>query len=415
MAQKFPIEHNKISEVKDCYRWYDEPDKVRIKLEENYRKKLVEKAIKKSGKPSNLAKELEMNKMTVFNYLYGNGMTVIGLKKLLDFLEIKYNRINHKVQEISWNFKPNIKLKSKEIAILLAASLADGHLSNAHFLYKNKDKELIDKIKSNLIKVFGNISIKERMAKNDVLFFTAPTVVRRVLENLGSPRGKKLHKNPKVPRIVMEGTKNMKKEFIQQFFDDEGWCETENTRIAICQAVDCTNQIPTNFQKRMKLKKSYTSNKIPKDIKKKIPVPNLLKDIKRLLKEDFRLNFKFSFSRIAKYKRLDYTYVSAVWDLECLKKLEIANFAERINFGLKRKRDALQYSLNRNRKPPERILLHILNIAINKTKEKGFFKNKDIAKTIDMPPNLVRKRLNVLTKKGVFNNDKGVYTLNLDI
>ncbi|MEK6952642.1 MAG: hypothetical protein AABX29_06520 [Nanoarchaeota archaeon] len=398
------------------YRWYDEPDDVRIKLEDNYRKDLIERAIKKAEKPSILAKKVSLDKVTIFNYLYGNGMSVGGLKKILDFLEIKHDRINHKVQEISWNFKPNIKLNTKEIAILLAASLADGHLNNSHFMYKNKDKELRDKVENNLIKVFGNIKVDKRVDRHTkVPFFTTPVVVRRVLEKLGSPRGKKLHKNPKVPEIIMNGTREMKKEFIQQFFDDEGWCEKENTRIAICQAVDCTAQIPIDFQNKMELKKFYTPKKIPEGIKKKIPIPNLLKDIQKLLKEDFGIQFNFKFTRIAKYKRPRYSYISAAWDLQCHDKKEIKKFEEKINFGLKRKRDVLNYVLNRNRVASDDILLLMLNNAIIEVKKKGFFKSKDIAEIIDLPSSLVRKRLNVLVRKGLFSNKNGTYTSNLHI
>ena len=40
---------------------------------------------------------------------------------------------------------------------------------------------------------------------------------------------------------------------------------------------------------------------------------------------------------------------------------------------------------------------------------------KDIVKVIDLPPNSVRKRLEVLTNKGLFTNNNGTYTLNLNI
>ena len=123
------------SKVKNYYRWYDEPDDTRVKVDDKYRLNLINRAIKKAGHLESLAKEMSLSRVTIYNYLNGVGMRVIGLKKILDSLDIKYNRINHKVLEVSWGFKPNIKTNSKEMSILLAASLADGHLSDSHFMW----------------------------------------------------------------------------------------------------------------------------------------------------------------------------------------------------------------------------------------------------------------------------------------
>src|SRR3989344_300312 len=173
------------SKTRNYYRWYDESDNTRIKIDDDYRINLINRAIRKAGHIDLLSKNIELDRATIYNYLKGMGMSVIGLKKILEYLDINYNRINHKVIETSWNFKPNIKINNKEMAILLAASLADGHLDDGHFMYKNLDLELRDRIKKNLFKVFGDINIREFVAKNGVPYFTTSVGVRKVLENLG--------------------------------------------------------------------------------------------------------------------------------------------------------------------------------------------------------------------------------------
>ena len=211
------------------YRWYDEPDFISIKINKIYLDNLINKAIKKSGTIENLSKTISMSKATIHNYKNGTGMNIKGLKKLLDFSDIKYNRINNKIERIGWNnINLNINLKSNDMAIILAASLADGHLNQSHFMYKNKNKELINRVKNSVKKVFKNIKIIDKVDNNDTNYILCPAFVRRQLERLGSPIGKKLFKNPSVPKIVKDGTKLQKKLFIQQFFDDEGCTEIEN-------------------------------------------------------------------------------------------------------------------------------------------------------------------------------------------
>ena len=404
------------SKTRNYYRWYDESDNTRIKIDDDYRINLINRAIRKAGHIDLLSKNIELDRATIYNYLKGMGMSVIGLKKILEYLDINYNRINHKVIETSWNFKPNIKINNKEMAILLAASLADGHLDDGHFMYKNLDLELRDRIKKNLFKVFGDINIREFVAKNGVPYFTTSVGVRKVLENLGSPRGKKSQVNPKVPKIVRNGTKEMKRVFIQQFFDDEGWSEREHFRIAIAQSVDCTDQISQDFLRSMQFKKDYTPLKIPKNLRNNLRIPNLLKDIQELLIKDFNIYFNFQLKGIAKYKkRNDDEYASASWDLQCSKLEEIIKFRNKINFGLTRKKESLNWMLTRNRIIPKNILNEILEISIKETKNKGFFKTKDIAKAINLPSNMIRKRLNTLVKKGVLKNKNGDYTINFKV
>ncbi|MBI2671851.1 hypothetical protein HYX16_02865 [Candidatus Woesearchaeota archaeon] len=398
------------------YYWYYEPDKVRIKLEKKFVNKLVNKAIEKAGTNVNLSKLLNLSTTTIFNYRKGISMRVGGIKKILDYLDIGYSKINHKIKKVSFDFKPNIKVYSKEISILLAASLGDGHLSDSQFMYKNKDRGLLIKIEKYARKVFGNIKILHRIDKNDTPFILLPIYVRRVLENLGSPRGKKSFQNPRVPQIIRYGSLMMKKVFIQHFFDDEGWVEKENNKIAISQTVDCTFCLPKKYINKLTFKKNYTPGKISLHLREKIIAPNLLIDIKNILEKEFNLRFILQLKRIAKFKhKLKGVYISASWDLQCYSLSDIKRFQKCINFYSKNKRNKLFELINLNRTSPKNIYCLILNEAIKNVKEKGYFQTKDIVKSVNLQMHLVRDKLNIFVKKGIFNNEKGKYTHNLDL
>ncbi|MEK6948405.1 MAG: hypothetical protein AABX19_04145, partial [Nanoarchaeota archaeon] len=231
------------------YRWYDEPDGVGLRIDPNYIKNLVIRAKTKAGSFVNLAKLTGLSVATLSNYKNNISLNIKGLKSLLDYLNINYNRINHKILKIGWNNTMlDIDLNSNDMAIILCASLADGHINQSHFMYKNKDLELINRVKNSVWKLFGNyIKINDRIDKNGTPYILCPSFVKRQLERLGSPKGKKLFQNPHVPEIIMKGNLEQKRLFIQQFFDDEGWPEEKQRAIAASQSSDTTSVLTQDF------------------------------------------------------------------------------------------------------------------------------------------------------------------------
>ncbi len=405
-----------MEKISDFYRWYDEPDFISVKINKSYSDDLIKRAIKKSKTIENLSKTIRISKATIHNYKNGTSMNIKGLKTILDFLDIKYDRINHRIEKIGWdNINLKINLKSNEMAIILAASLADGHLNQSHFMYKNKNLELINRIKDCVKKTFGDVKIIDKVDKNGTSYILCTSFVKRQLERLGSPKGKKLFHNPSIPEVIKKGTKMQKKLFIQQFFDDEGWPEVENRRVACSQSADTTSILPKKFISQLVLKEKYSVNKILSNLRSKIVKPNLLLDIQNLLKEDFGINTRLNLKRIARYKwGENKDYVSAVWELSCARKEGVKKFERDISFFSSNKRAILK-EIIKEKLVPDDIFFRLLNIAIKLQREKHYFRVKDMQKYLDLERGRIRKRLTTLTRQKILYNEGGKYQLRLHI
>lgn len=403
---------------KSCYyKWYDEPDHISVKLQEGYLQVLTVRAIKRAGSVAELSSIMKISKATIFNYKNEKHLNVNGLKTLLRYLDIQYDRINHRITRMGWNqHKLHIKLDSTEIALILAASLADGHLSKSHFMYKNKNIALINRVENNVRKIFGkDVKITHKVDRHGTPYMLCSSFVKRQLVQLGSPQGKKLFSNPGIPSIILNGNLDAKRIFIQQFFDDEGWAETGNTKVACCQNADTTSVLSEEFIKQMEIGKEISIGKIRPEIRAQIVKPNLLVDILILLKQDFDIQGALRLKRITKRKSYyGNIYVSATWEFEIIQKKEFKKFYDKIGFYSKVKQENLK-DMVMERPLPNNMECRLLNTAIKLKKTQGSFRVKDIQKEIHINRGKIRKRLSTLVGKGILSNKEGEYGLNLEV
>ncbi|MFH1586431.1 MAG: YchF-related putative GTPase [Candidatus Diapherotrites archaeon] len=399
----------------DCkteYHWFDEPDTVRVRLEKELWEIFINKAIAKAGSRTRLANATGLCKVTVFNYFHNISLTVGGVKKILNFLNIDYMSVEDKVREIAWtkNIKLPIKLNTPSMATILAAVIGDGTISEVHVEYKNKDSELLNKVEKEIKKTFGNVKIDHRISEKGIPYIVANKIVKRVLINVGVPVGKKLNKNSGVPKIIVNGSKRMQKAFIQQLFDDEGWVENTNYKIGLSQANECTNAINKKFFSGMKINKPYSINKIPEENRNNVLPPQLLTGIRKILHEKFLVESNLRLKRIIRRRK---GYVTAFWELNVGKKESLLNFKNRIGFYCKRKRKDFDLMVGlRESMVPKDILSQIFYEGANLSKENGRFKVKEISKKVNLHPSRIRKRLQTLVKRGVFYKKNGDYGLN---
>jgi len=398
------------------YQWNNEPDGVGIKLSDNYLNYLINKSVIKAGSFTELSRQTGISKASLFNYNNCIGLNIGNLKKILNFLGINYNRINHRIKRIGWNqYHLDIDFNSLEMATILAASLADGHINKSHFMYKNKNPELINKVALAIKSIFGeDISILFCIDKNGTPYILSPSFVKRQLEFLGSPIGKKLFVNPKVPKIIINGNLLQKKYFIQQFFDDEGWPQIENRFVACSQNSDTTSIIPKEYFNLLLLGKKVSVGKIPLELRLKIIKPNLLLDIKEILEKDFGMKPLLRLKGIAKYLKGEIFYISANWQLELSKKNDIKKFNDEISFFSSNKRKILETILL-NPIAPKDFVYKTINFAID-YKMKGLkFKVKDLQKEININRGKIRKRLQVMVKDKILTNESGKYSFNFEV
>jgi len=399
------------------YRWCDEPGTIRIELEREYLSGLMDRAIKKAKSIQKLSELTKLSKATIHNYKNEKHLNIRGIKIILDFLNFKYDRINHKIKKIGWNNDlPKIKLNKIELAIILAASLADGHISKDKFMYKNKNMNLINRIKDCVKTIYGEkIIILDRQARNGVSYILCPSIVKRQLERLGSPKGKKLFCNPRVPEIIRLGSKKQKIHFIRQFFDDEGWAEDRIVKVACSQSADTTQVVPKRFIQEMEFRNNIYLKNIPLEIKAKIIKPNLLIDIKNILEKEFKIYSNLKLKKITKYKTSKgRVYISAGWELNCIRYADVKRFCENIGFFSDQKQKILEEALKK-KVAPEDIRLKILNLAIKFHKKQGYFQVKDIKKEIYLNIGQIKKRLSTLVKHKILTNNRGKYIINLEI
>ena len=116
--------------------WFQLKGSFIFELKDNLLKELVLKGADKAGNLNKLSKELSFSCPTFYNLINGKGVemiSVLKLKRLLDYLKIDYNYINDKIKmtkkgsKISINNpKFPINLNNKYGAYLLGLIVSDG-------------------------------------------------------------------------------------------------------------------------------------------------------------------------------------------------------------------------------------------------------------------------------------------------
>ncbi|MCH8004433.1 MAG: hypothetical protein IH934_07440 [Nanoarchaeota archaeon] len=281
------------------YHWFYEPNCTSIKINLKLREHIFKIALEKAHSMTSLSKQTRLSKQTLFNYLYGKSMNVKGLKALLKFTNIQFTEVSTSIKEISWNrIKIPIKLDTEESATIFAAILGDGS-NTSRVMYKNKDKALLNKVENNIKLWLGNVIIDYRISSKGIPYINLPRITGRILDFVGIPTGNHTKFDPGVPQVIKNSKKSVKKAFIQQFFDDEGWPEPNQMRVAASQGVDCTLKLPQDFiNYSIKDKKFVYLKDIPTEIRFKIKAPKILIDTKELLNDDFGIYSNIRLKRL---------------------------------------------------------------------------------------------------------------------
>lgn len=391
------------------YHWFYEPNHTSIRIGLEFREHIFRIALKKAKSMANLSKLTKLSKQTLFNHMYGKSMNVKGLKTLLRFIDANLMEAYGHIEGISENkIKLPIKLNNKESAIVFAAILGDGS-NTSRVMYKNKDKILLNKVEENVKLWIGNVVIDCRESSKGIPYIVLPRVMGRILNFVGIPAGKQTNLNPGIPKVIKYSEKSIKKAFIQQFFDDEGWPEPAQMRVAVSQCINSTSQLPERFVKSIRNKEVVYLQEIPIEIRNKIKAPKLLTDLRKILKTDFNIYCNLRLKRLLVRKE----HITAAFELEIQRKDDVRRFLKEINFSSPSKKKRLEFMVNRNREPPSDIMILIINEAIQLSKDKGYFLAHEIAKNLDFPQPPIRKRLTTLVRKGIFDKKKEKLFVNI--
>ena len=216
--------------------WYELKEGIHLYIDGRIFKKIIEKGIKKSGSLSKLCIELNSNHFYRILKEEINGTSIKRLKMLLDFLNIKYDKINHKILEIRKGKKISIKnpkfpinLLDESMGSIIGHMVSDGSLyydkSRKDFIrtkYNSPDKTSINFFLENIKNVFGEVHYNESFIRNCNTIRFGNSIIGECLRKSGMSVGKKFKLDKGIPWIIYEGNLNMKRNYLSSVFDDEG-------------------------------------------------------------------------------------------------------------------------------------------------------------------------------------------------
>ena len=142
-------------------------------------------------------------------------------KTILKVTESSESEANNSIFEIKKRLcgkSVGVKLPiclSENLVELIGHSIGDGHISeNGRFVYVNKEKELIEKVK-NLVNLIFNreIYFDERISNMRYSSLHYPSAIGEILSFFGGIKGNKTYQNWNIPAWIIKGRLNLKKYF----------------------------------------------------------------------------------------------------------------------------------------------------------------------------------------------------------
>lgn len=220
--------------------WYELPDGVALRVDKGKLQELIREARGKAGGANALRSII--HERTQVDILKGKQdvVWVRKLKELLDFLGIPYNEMDAYIKGIGSQKYPDVISKprlsfnfnSKEGAIVLAAALKDGHINRRLFNYTNKDRGNIERVEEAVRKVFGDVKpyVVELRGAREITYYSS--AIATALMKMGAPAGRKTEQRYHVPKVVLEGDKEVKRAYLYQTMMDEGYWNPERHYIS---------------------------------------------------------------------------------------------------------------------------------------------------------------------------------------
>ena len=81
------------------YHWFNEPQRIRIKLNKNYRNDILKK-LKQYGGPCAISRKVGVSSSTICHYFQDQGMTIGSIKNICNLLEISFEELEKNITEI---------------------------------------------------------------------------------------------------------------------------------------------------------------------------------------------------------------------------------------------------------------------------------------------------------------------------
>lgn len=358
--------------------WFQLKYSFLLKLRGNLLKDIIHKAIENAGNLNILCKIIKFSYPTFCYFKQGKikMISVKKLRKLLNYLEIKYSNLNKKIEYTKKGNKISIKypkfpinLFTIEGALLLGMIVSDGCIyidkkarNKLRTKYSSGEIESIEKFQNIINKIYGKTHIQKENVRNCDILRVGSSIIGESLIKVGAILGHKAKINGRVPWLIRYGSSNLKKAYLHSVFEDESsvYCDLKkiyNSYIILSRVRHLKNL--TNNQRKIlkKLNKHMKVSKFPTghvskrmSIKKaleKINEKDLIKDLKiapRLLIDESFILKEMGIENRMFGRSLSKTHLgnySLCFDLFVNKKNGLKKFYKEIGFSLPHKQNKL--------------------------------------------------------------------------
>jgi hypothetical protein len=211
------------------------------------------------------------------------------------------------------------KLDNIDGARLHAARFSDGSLSvcqgqGSRFEYRNNDAEQRNRVVESLSHVFGRANILKREYDDGRVSRVRATtdIIGYVLQRSGAVTGEITTRNPDIPTFILQGSREMKREWLKQAFGDEGSTWPQRGLVTLQRSVDAAHRLSDEQRNRLDIlsigwkrrpqadwwrgepTRYCMFDELPKVMRKALSLerPRLLDSEARMLYDDFGIKTK---------------------------------------------------------------------------------------------------------------------------
>lgn len=216
---------------------------IYLYLDEDYKRKLLDNAIRKSGSQSLLAKDLQpriknkkIMQSVIANWFLQKNLRLDELNGICTHLgaEVDKSKIKGIKGETTTQLikNPNLEIPlTRELSALLANFYCDGCIEYKNgFIsqYTNQSKELLRKFKFNFRKTFGEVNFPSNTSgPNKITTLRIPCFIGKFL----------FYKfdiyNNYIPKEIKNAPKEIKSAYVRAVFDDEGSIHKDHGQIRL--------------------------------------------------------------------------------------------------------------------------------------------------------------------------------------
>lgn len=289
--------------------WFQLKDNFLFKLKEDLLRDLILESGKKAGNTKRLCEQLKMSFPSFYNFINKKGIemiSVLKLRKILNYLGRGYNFIDNKIEYTKKGNQISIKNPNFPIsldvpfgAFLLGMVVSDGCIyvdkkarNCIRTKYSSGEKESTDKFIKIINKVYGKTFIQKEYIRNCEILKIGSSIIGDSLVKVGAIIGHKAENDGGVPWMIIKGSLELKRNYLQAVFEDEASIYSGKSGYIVLTRYKHLKDLKKSHKKELrKLEKFMICNKFPTGHEnKRITIRRAIEKIKLDDLKDFLLN-----------------------------------------------------------------------------------------------------------------------------